>query len=66
MSTAAADRLRDEVRDRYAEAARNLTRGEGCGCDCESIGCCQGEEQDLFGRGLYGESALPASPMGST
>ena len=57
MSTAAADRLRDEVRERYAEAARNLTRGEGCGCDCESIGCCQGEEQDLFGRGLYGESA---------
>jgi ubiquinone/menaquinone biosynthesis C-methylase UbiE len=57
MSTDAAERLRDEVRERYAEAARGFDRGEGCGCDCESIGCCQGEERDLFGRGLYGGTA---------
>jgi arsenite methyltransferase len=56
MSTAAADRLREEVRERYAAAAQSMTRGEGCGCDCESIGCCQGEERDLFGRGLYGDA----------
>jgi arsenite methyltransferase len=55
--TFAADRLRAEVRKRYAEAARSLTRGEGCGCDCEDLGCCQGEERDLFGRGLYGDAA---------
>jgi arsenite methyltransferase len=57
MSTHAADRLREDVRERYAEAARGFTLGEGCGCDCESSGCCQGEEQDLFGRGLYGAAA---------
>jgi arsenite methyltransferase len=45
--------LREEVRERYAEAARGLARGEGCGCDCESIGCCGEESTTLFGRGLY-------------
>ena len=52
-----ADKLREQVRRRYAEAAENLSRGEGCGCDCGSIGCCEGEETDIFGQGLYGEDA---------
>ena len=45
--------LREHVRERYAEAARGLAEGQGCGCDCESIGCCGEEATTLFGRGLY-------------
>jgi arsenite methyltransferase len=45
--------VRDEVRARYAEAATNLAAGGGCGCDCESIGCCGEEATTLFGQGLY-------------
>jgi SAM-dependent methyltransferase len=41
------------VRERYAEAARGLEAGNGCGCDCESIGCCGNETTTLFGQGLY-------------
>jgi len=45
--------LREEVRERYAEAALGLDEGQGCGCDCESIGCCGDEATTLFGKGLY-------------
>jgi arsenite methyltransferase len=45
--------LRAEVRDKYAEAALGLSDGRGCGCDCESIGCCGEESTTLFGKGLY-------------
>jgi arsenite methyltransferase len=45
--------LREHVRERYADAARGLAEGQGCGCDCESIGCCGDEATTLFGRGLY-------------
>ena len=45
--------LREHVRERYAEAARGLEAGTGCGCDCESIGCCGEEGTTLFGKGLY-------------
>ena len=54
--------LREQVRERYAEAARGLEDGSGCGCDCESIGCCGDDATTLFGQGLYaGEdrSGLP-------
>jgi arsenite methyltransferase len=45
--------VREEVRERYAEAATGLASGCGCGCDCESIGCCGEEATTLFGQGLY-------------
>jgi arsenite methyltransferase len=45
--------VREEVRERYAEAATNLAAGCGCGCDCESIGCCGEEATTIFGQGLY-------------
>ena len=45
--------LREEVRQRYAEAAEGIAAGEGCGCDCESIGCCGTEGEQKFGQGLY-------------
>ena len=46
--------VREEVRERYAEAATGLAAGRGCGCDCESIGCCGEEATTKFGQGLYG------------
>src|SRR6266566_4352783 len=48
--------VRENVRRRYAEAARGLAQGTGCGCDCESIGCCGEEADTLFGRGLYAQA----------
>ena len=45
--------VREQVRERYAEAAVGLSAGCGCGCDCESIGCCGEESTTLFGQGLY-------------
>ncbi len=45
--------VREQVRERYAEAAVSLSSGCGCGCDCESIGCCGEEATTLFGQGLY-------------
>ena len=45
--------VREQVRARYAEAAVGLAEGGGCGCDCESIGCCGEEPTTIFGQGLY-------------
>ena len=54
--------VREEVRERYAEAATNLSAGCGCGCDCESIGCCGEEATTLFGQGLYGADERASLP----
>ena len=48
MSTVTADALREEVRARYAEAARAVTSG-GCG----SGSCCEGDSSSGFGESLY-------------
>jgi SAM-dependent methyltransferase len=45
--------VREQVRQRYAEAAVGIASGCGCGCDCESNGCCGEEPTALVGRGLY-------------
>jgi arsenite methyltransferase len=45
--------MREQVRVRYADAARGLAERNGCGCDCEGIGCCGEEADTLFGKGLY-------------
>ena len=57
--------LRDQVRERYAEAARGIAEGSGCGCDCESIGCCGEEATTLFGKGLYEPRQRGALPEGA-
>jgi SAM-dependent methyltransferase len=57
MGTAAADRLRDEVRERYAAAARAVTEGTGSGC-CGSGSCCS----DDFGESLYTEGQRDELP----
>jgi arsenite methyltransferase len=61
--------VREEVRERYAEAAVSLSSGCGCGCDCESIGCCGEEATTLFGQGLYGadeRSGLPENAVAAS
>jgi SAM-dependent methyltransferase len=57
--------LREQVRERYAEAARGLSSGDGCGCDCESIGCCGEEATTLFGQGLYDAEERGSLPPGA-
>ena len=54
--------VREQVRQRYAEAAVSLSSGCGCGCDCESIGCCGEEATTLFGQGLYGADERAGLP----
>ena len=54
--------VREQVRERYAEAAVGLSAGCGCGCDCESIGCCSEEATTLFGQGLYGADERAGLP----
>ena len=49
MSTTTADDLREQVRQRYAESARAVTKGSGC---CDST-CCQGDAEAGFGEALY-------------
>jgi arsenite methyltransferase len=52
MNTETADSLRDEVRRRYAEAARVVTEG-GSAC-CGSGSCCKGENASVdFGASGY-------------
>jgi arsenite methyltransferase len=51
MSTETAESLREQVRERYAEAARSAEGGGGCGCGSGS--CCDGEEERDFGEALY-------------
>jgi SAM-dependent methyltransferase len=47
--------VREQVRERYADAAVSIAEGCGCGCDCESIGCCGDEPTTKFGQGLYAD-----------
>ena len=52
MSVESADRLREEVRTRYAEAARKVERGDAPGCGDGS--CCEGDVGESgFGEVLY-------------
>jgi arsenite methyltransferase len=54
MSTTASD-LKAEIRERYAEAARNATAGCGCSGEacCAEHGCCGDAGPEAFGAGLY-------------
>lgn len=51
MTSDTAETLREQVRQRYAEAAR--TAGDGGACGCQSGSCCEGEHAGDFGAGLY-------------
>ena len=47
MSTNTADAIREQVRERYAEAARTVTAG------CGSGSCCENDPPGAFGETLY-------------
>jgi len=47
-----ADRLREEVRERYADAARAVTEGASSGCCGSDASCCSDASSD-FGESLY-------------
>jgi arsenite methyltransferase len=49
--SATSDSLREEVRGKYAEAARATETGGGCGCGSGS--CCEGSDEAAFGERLY-------------
>jgi arsenite methyltransferase len=51
MSTETAAELREQVRQRYSEAARSVTEGSGAGCGSGS--CCANDPPGAFGETLY-------------
>lgn len=67
MSTTT-DNLRDEVRQRDAEAAQAVTDGDGDGCGCGSGSCCGGGESEdgKFGEALYDAEQRGALPEAAT
>ena len=54
MASTASD-LREEIRERYAEVARDASAGCGCSGEacCEEHGCCGEAGHEAFGAGLY-------------
>jgi arsenite methyltransferase len=53
MSTDTQDAIREQVRERYAEAARAVT--EGSSASCGSGSCCESDPPSAFGEVLYSE-----------
>jgi arsenite methyltransferase len=65
MSTETAAALREQVRLRYAEAARAVSEGSGCGCGGGS--CCDGESSSAdFGEALYSTEQRGELPDAAT
>ena len=54
-STADADAIREQVRSRYAEAARRVESGSAEACGCGPNSCCGPDDNGSFGATLYGE-----------
>jgi arsenite methyltransferase len=59
--TTSSDALREEVRDRYAEAARTASEGAAASC-CGSSGCCDDAAGARFGEALYAAGDRDALP----
>jgi arsenite methyltransferase len=57
MATTASE-IKAEVRERYADAARNAAAGCGCSGDgcCAEHGCCGDAGPDAFGSALYSQT----------
>jgi SAM-dependent methyltransferase len=61
LMTTSADELRDEVRRRYADAARAVDEGTSEGC-CGSGSCGESDGATEFGKTLYGLDELGELP----
>jgi arsenite methyltransferase len=58
MRSDTAELLREQVRQRYAEAARRVEKGGGCG----SGSCCEVDDAGDFGEALYSVEQRGALP----
>ena len=52
--------IREHVRSHYAAAARSVALGADCGCDYESLGCC--DEETTTADNLYGATERASLP----
>ena len=55
MNTADTDAIREQVRARYAEAARSVDAGDTEACGCGPSSCCGPSDDGSFGANLYSE-----------
>ena len=55
----APEQVRETVREKYAEAARQVATTSGCGC---GPGCCSTERTDPVTSNLYGDDEQAAVP----
>jgi arsenite methyltransferase len=66
MPTTDTDAIREQVRARYAQAARSAAAGDLDGCGCGPGSCCGSDAQGSFGSGLYDQlerDELPDAAM---
>jgi arsenite methyltransferase len=57
-----ADAIREQVRARYAEAARRVGQGDGDACGCGPDSCCDPGTGELFGAARYDELERDSLP----
>jgi SAM-dependent methyltransferase len=55
VSTTDADAVREQVRARYAAAARSVDAGDSEACGCGPSSCCGSDPYGSFGASLYGQ-----------
>ena len=60
------DAVREEVRSRYAEAARRVDAGHGESCGSGTSSCCDPGSEGSFGAGLYDQLDREALPDAAT
>jgi arsenite methyltransferase len=58
--------LREQVRARYAEAARSVEAGDAEACGCGPSSCCGPDTNGSFGAGLYSELERVELPDAAT
>src|SRR4051812_43382641 len=60
--------IKDEIRERYAAAAREAAAGSVCSGDscCDEHGCCGDAGPGAFGATLYGDALLNDVPQAAT
>src|SRR4051812_45229636 len=60
--------IKDEIRERYAAAARDATAGVSCSGQscCDDQGCCGDAGPRAFGAGLYDDTLLNGVPQAAT
>jgi SAM-dependent methyltransferase len=56
------DAVREQVRVRYADAARSVQAGDGEGCGCGPSSCCGANDEGSFGASLYDPLERAALP----